>query len=375
MTHPRLKWPLERELTDPDTQAASLRIRARVQERLFDRRALVRRPTVSVAAFVTCACLFFAGYWALSADPPGSAPEASGALLLKDGAGFHSLDATSSEAARGVTFSDGSKIEVAPGGQLRSLGSNDRKMMSLLERGKATFEVVPGGPRQWTVEAGGLSVEVIGTRFSVERTAQRVTVEVERGSVLVRSSHIADGVRRLDAGGALTVQQPPSINSASDAIEPAPADPPPSVTLDELQPELEANPSTPQAAESFPPRPPNTPSADVLMRRADEARRVGNTGEAIEALQIFLTKHPADPRTPAARFQLSRLYLSAGRFEEARASLALSARSQGPLSEDAYLRWIELERGQGETNTAKELASEYLRRYPQGRHRTLMESH
>jgi TolA-binding protein len=68
------------------------------------------------------------------------------------------------------------------------------------------------------------------------------------------------------------------------------------------------------------------------------------------------------------------LYLTQGRIAEAKKTLAISAKTTGPLSEDAYFRLIELEQQQGADNEARKLAAEYLRRYPEGRHRAFMES-
>jgi transmembrane sensor len=376
----RLKWPLREELDDRENQAAAVRIRARVQERLFERTSFFKRAAFFLAqldrlylfrgrmaritTFALCAALSLSVYWALGFRSIGDGARASGPLLLQDGDTFHTLDATGAQQAQRATFADGSTIEVAQGGRLRSLASDERKLLTLLERGTAHFEVVPGGARQWTVEAGALSVEVVGTRFSVERDGQKVQVQVTRGIVLVRSPHISDGVKRLEAGGSLMVDRAaaaPSAQTTAKETEQT-TDAPLSVSLEDLDEESEQEPGTTGA------------TVGQLMQRADSARRLGKTSQAISVLETMLSKYPTDPRAQTARFQLARLYLAAGRFEEARASLALSARGTGPLSEDAYLRWIELERSQGAQGQAKVLAAEYLRRFPQGRHRSLMKS-
>ncbi len=331
-----------------------------------------------MVGLAACAALLLVSRWALEQWNPHGAASAhtatNGPLLLQGGSAFEALETTPGEERRRATFADGSWIEVSGGAHVRALGSNRSRMVSLLERGRATFEVVPGGPRQWTVEAGALSVEVLGTRFSVERTRDEVRVEVERGSVLVRSAGIENGVMRLDAGGSLAVRPPapPPLEQGvePDRVEPDPIElgAPSAVALDDLDPE----PNHPDRIGSG--RGGVAPDVEELLQRADAARRAGNRSLAITELEALLTRFPADPRTPAARFQLARLHQEAGHVDSARAALARSAHERGPLAEDAYRRWIELEQSVGASDTARALAIEYLQRYPQGRHRTFMES-
>ena len=55
----------------------------------------------------------------------------------------------------------------------------------VLERGRATFEVAPNPRRVFRAEAGSVSVEALGTAFSVERRGQLVGVSVQHGRVRV----------------------------------------------------------------------------------------------------------------------------------------------------------------------------------------------
>jgi ferric-dicitrate binding protein FerR (iron transport regulator) len=54
---------------------------------------------------------------------------------------------------------------------------------AVLERGAAWFAIAPRANRQFVVVAGDAVVRVIGTKFRVARSEERVTVEVERGLV------------------------------------------------------------------------------------------------------------------------------------------------------------------------------------------------
>jgi transmembrane sensor len=233
----------------------------------------------------------------------------------------------------------------------------------LLEEGKAAFQVVPGGSRQWIVEAGALSVEVVGTRFSVERTPTQVRVEVERGTVLDRSAFLEPGVTRLEAGGRVDVAVPQVTNSKEavhlDDLEISDSSTLGSAPLadDRRRADTSARETKPEPA-----------TANQLVEAADSARRRGEAAVATAALETLLNRYPQDLRAGAARFQLARLYLELTRYDDARRTLKIVARGSGPLSEDAYLRLVELEKGQGGAGEAVRLADEYLKRFPKGRH-------
>lgn len=118
-----------------------------------------------------------------------------------------------------VPLSDGSRLTLREGAKLEVLENSGRAFTTALRRGRARFEVKPGGPRRWTVECGPVAVEVVGTVFAVERGAASVAVEVEHGVVLVRGEGVPDRVRRLTAGERLTLALPPSAE-ASHTVSP-----------------------------------------------------------------------------------------------------------------------------------------------------------
>lgn len=146
-----------------------------------------------------------------------------GALRSLDGAVPTVIDAPTSGDGAHQRFSDGSVVSVAPGGRVAPLALEPRAAVFLLERGTAMFDVTPGGSRRWSVECGLLTVEVIGTRFVVERRDDAVTVRVERGEVLVRGERVPDRIRRLGAGETVTVRD--ALASAHQATDDGASDP------------------------------------------------------------------------------------------------------------------------------------------------------
>ncbi|WP_197065108.1 FecR family protein, partial [Delftia sp. ZNC0008] len=91
-----------------------------------------------------------------------------------------------------------------------------------LTQGAAFFEVERDEDRPFTVQAGGVRVTVLGTRFGVELATgaqgqERVTVQVESGRVRVQSD--ADGGRfyELSAGQGLRMEGTVATQTRGDA--------------------------------------------------------------------------------------------------------------------------------------------------------------
>jgi len=137
-----------------------------------------------------------------SAPPTSATPSAAAARWAVPEA----FDVSADASAERFELDDGSSIELAPGSRLTTIEAGEARFVTLLERGRATFEVVPGGPRRWVVESGLATIEVVGTAFEVHREASRVRVLVRRGVVLVRGERVPERVARLVAGDSLVVE-------------------------------------------------------------------------------------------------------------------------------------------------------------------------
>ncbi|HJL15958.1 MAG TPA: FecR domain-containing protein [Sandaracinaceae bacterium LLY-WYZ-13_1] len=260
--------------------------------------------------------------------------------------------------------------------RLRAVGKSHGGY-ELLE-GRAHFAVAPreGGDR-FFVRAGAVVVEVVGTRFEVERRAERVRVAVTEGRVRARWP---GGSILLGAGDTATLPPPAEPGDADEAGE-EPSEP-------------DSERSTARAARAPRPHPPpaarwrslaergdfagahaaivaGEPVRDVpeeLMAAADAARLSGHPEQALTHLRQVLRRHPDDPRAPLAAFTLGRVLLDElGRPARAADAFARARRSDGPLAEDALAREVEARSRAGEQATARALAQEYLRRFPEGR--------
>ncbi len=191
-------------------------------------------------------------------------------------------------APRRFALPDGSAITLAAGARLTTIESGDARFVTLLERGAATFEVRPGGPRRWVVEGGLVTVEVVGTVFEVIRREHEVEVRVARGIVLVRGERVPDRVARLRAGESIVVTD-----------RPAPAEPPAAMPAP-----AEPAPPAPVAARV---RPAGAPAEDLgaLVAAASAAQRDGDLDRAASLLHRAMAHD--DPRAALAAYTLGRL--------------------------------------------------------------------
>jgi transmembrane sensor len=311
-----------------------------------------------------------------------------GALALAGGGEIGSLLAES--AARDVPLADGSRILLDAGTAIEPLQNGPTEFSALVARGRATFDVRPGGPRRWVLECGLATVEVVGTRFTVERAAHVVRVSVERGIVLVRGERVRDRVQRLTAGDSLDVDDgllsalaPPRTDdapavSAVAALAPVRA---PSVAAsthvaaaarewrgleqsgDHAAAYAELGPAGIASASKG-------ASVEDLLALADVARLSGHPADAVVPLSRVVAEHADDPTAPLAAFTLGRLQLDAlGQPAPAAEafSRALELGLPQSLQEDVYARLVEARARAGDMAGAREAAQQYEARFPAGK--------
>ncbi len=162
--------------------------------------------------------------------------------------------------------------------------------------------------------------------------------------------------------GAFVGRPMPAPDVASAAIAPAPAAPASWRPLAESGSYAEGCAALKQAG----PNAVRDDTADLLLA-SDTTRLGGCPAEAIPYLERVVHDHTSDPRSSLASFTLGRVFLNElGRPREAAEAFARARKAGGPLAEDALAREVEAASQAGDTSGSRELAREYLTRYPQG---------
>jgi len=372
-----LPTPVGRSLRQDADDATLDRVWKGVQRRRAER---ARRPSRArwIGALAAAAALVLV-VLAWRARPSLVAGH-RGALALAGGGEVGSLVALEAQ-GRDVALSDGSRILLAPGAAIEPLDNGPVAFSALVVRGRATFDVQPGGPRRWVLECGLATVEVVGTRFTVDRTAHGVRVSVERGIVLVRGERVRDRVQRLTAGQSVeiddgtmppdrpTVPAPPLPVRAPSASA-APSAPPSRPAWRGLEQSGDHAAAYAELGPAGIASAAKGASVEDLLSLADVARLSGHPGDAVVPLTRVLAEHAEDPRAPLAAFTLGRLQLDALGHPALAADAFARALALGlpqSLQEDAHARLVEARARAGDSAGAAAAGQEYERRFPTGK--------
>jgi len=119
---------------------------------------------------------------------------AAAAVMLSVGGyvGWHTMQSATTEqtyasgvaAQRNVTLKDGTHVTLG-GATLLTVRFGDGRRVVDLAEGEAYFEVVHDAAHPFTVHAGDVTIDDIGTAFNVRRTGNYVTVAMAEGRVRV----------------------------------------------------------------------------------------------------------------------------------------------------------------------------------------------
>jgi ferric-dicitrate binding protein FerR (iron transport regulator) len=95
-----------------------------------------------------------------------------------------------------VQFSEGTEVALASGARMRVVDRSERGAALALDRGHARFSVTHRTGARWTVATGPFTVDVVGTRFSLDWSPkdERLVVELLSGSVQVRGASVGGPV-------------------------------------------------------------------------------------------------------------------------------------------------------------------------------------
>jgi len=285
-----------------------------------------------------------------------------------------------------VTFSDGSKL-TALDAQTRVsvLEAAPQRIVAGVEQGSVRFEVSHHPERVFRAQVGNVTVEALGTIFTVERLEQGAWVSVTRGRVRVewpggtRELAVGEADRfppRAVATSAAESSNPEARGSNTDEVALSPSS-------DDVGRRSSAEGARPQRWKALAAQGKNgeayaalgslTPSQlrdpEELLLASDAARLSGHPRQALPFLERVLSQFRRDARAPVAAFNLGTILMTslaspakaATRFAEAR-SLAPS----GAIAGDALAREVEAWSLAGQAERAHDRALEYVRLYPQG---------
>lgn len=111
---------------------------------------------------------------------------------------------TATAESRMVTLEDGSVVHLGGASAIAASFEEGRRTVRLLA-GEAFFEVAPDKSRPFTVDANGVAVTVLGTKFDVQTAGDVTTVALAEGSVKASiESAVQDKAEMLAPGDLLT---------------------------------------------------------------------------------------------------------------------------------------------------------------------------
>lgn len=110
---------------------------------------------------------------------------------------------------RTVPLSDGSKVEMNTATVLRTAVTDESREI-WLDKGEAYFEVAHHKGRPFVVHAGSRTVTVLGTKFSVRRDGEKVTVSVVEGKVRVDDANAQAMPAAIITAGDVAIARGPS---------------------------------------------------------------------------------------------------------------------------------------------------------------------
>jgi transmembrane sensor len=323
-----------------------------------------------------------------------------------------------------LTFSDGSQVELSPRARARIASLEENGARVLVESGTLHVSVVHREKTRWSVEAGPYEVRVTGTRFDVafDPSDESLVLKLEEGSVVVTGCNLG-AERRLAAGEELrsSCRAPAAAPAPPTASTPAPQPEPDRASPHDALQGAAQGTLSPTALPDAPARAPAPVAAPVaapkeqeqrarddtvadlvhkgkhaeavaeaeargfdatceslssadLLALAGAARYAGRFDRATSALDAVRRRFPKSDGAATAAFELGRIAFDARRDFAAAGDwfdTYLRERPAGGFAREALGRAIEARQRAGDHARARELASRYLARYPDGPHASL----
>ncbi len=345
----------------------------RVENSMILRRTRIRRVRTTSAVILSAVALV-----ALSLEAPRlvSSLRSSSPVAVQSSA--------NRAAEQAIVLSDGSTATpIGVESVVHLSGDGPSRVEMEVAQGTARFSVTPNPSRLFIVRTGVVTVQVVGTAFTVERVGQGANISVHQGRVKVSWSQQATELSAGEAG------------SFPRDSAPTPALP----EVRDLELVTDAGASS-QAVETGGLKGPLAPAKswrdyardghydeafatlqqvgtsavrnDVgdLLLAADVARLSHHPEKAVDPLTRIVQRHGQDPRASLAAFTLGRVLLDELGGPRQAASAFAQARQLAPggtLAQDALAREVEAWSRAGEQNRALSMAEEYVKLYPNGR--------
>jgi transmembrane sensor len=301
-----------------------------------------------------------------------------------------------------IRFSEGSRVSLRRGASARVLSTTASGAEVALERGVLEGAIVHDDDTDWTFFAGPFAIAITGTRFvaSWDPSAASLSVAVSEGSVRVEGTCL-DRPRAVRAGDRIDVAcegwteelaasarepavneatlEPSSVEPARVFVDPAVPDrvavlprerralPEPAPAPDEPSPELSE--TTPSERPGSEPEVVPAEPAESAIERASRASLAGDTATAERLLRSVRDERGGSSDASLAAFLLGRLAFDEQRdYREAARWFATYVAEQpgGSLVREAMGR--ELEARIRTSDGARDAASRYLARFPNGPH-------
>jgi len=309
-----------------------------------------------------------------------------------DGAGVVGT-AVSAPAAEPLVmrFSDGSEVVLEPGGRGRVTSLDPRGAHFAFEGGTARFSVSSAAGLAWTVDAGEFHVRPgPATRFLLgfDVSADAVDLTVEEGSANLSAPCRSEMARagehlHLSCSGSAFVELPrptastplpvPGITEAPPS-EPASSAPHPGAEWRRLVAASRYREAVDAAVAAGFDSQCAAASANDLLSLGDAARLTGDAAHADIAYRVLRRRFPSDSRASVAAFDLGKLafdvrgsHADAARWFDT----YLTEQPSGPLVREALGRSMEAHWRSADRAKARELAAQYMQRYPGGPHEDL----
>lgn len=162
----------------------------REQQKARVRKLPLRWMVAAAAVILAIAC----GWWLFVINKPAGhtlARVTDNARILQE------ERVNSSDTVQQILLSDGSQVQLSPGGKLTYNNTYSLYKRELHLRGEAVFTVAQNKEKPFIVYSGDLSTTALGTVFRISETKGNIVVKLYSGKVVVKHTHVGDTAKAV----------------------------------------------------------------------------------------------------------------------------------------------------------------------------------